>query len=207
MKFILGRKIGMTQLFDEQERVQPVTIVQAGPCVVTQIKSIEKDAYQAVQVGFDEKATKEAGEKKQIPLQKKFRVLKEFMANKKGEQLSVSLGDTLSVEQFQVHDMIDVRGVTKGKGFQGVVKRHDFGGGPRTHGHRHELRKPGSTGRRFPQHTVKGQRMAGRMGGEHVVTKNLEILWIDTQKNLLAIKGAFAGPNNSIVEISTAKNS
>jgi len=207
MKFILGRKIGMTQLFDEQERVQPVTIVQAGPCVVTQIKSIEKDAYQAVQVGFDEKAAKEAGEKKQIPLQKKFRVLKEFMANKKGEQLSVSLGDTLSVEQFQVHDMIDVRGVTKGKGFQGVVKRHDFGGGPRTHGHRHELRKPGSTGRRFPQHTVKGQRMAGRMGGEHVVTKNLEILWIDTQKNLLAIKGAFAGPNNSIVEISTAKNS
>lgn len=200
MKFILGKKIGMTQVFDEKNRVIPVTLIEAGPCYVTQIKTEDKDSYQAVQIGFEETLERKVkspqkGHFKKAGLGKYFKYLREF----KGDNLKI--GEVIDVSLFQEGDKVIVSGVSKGKGFQGVVKRHGFAGGPASHGQKHSLRAPGSIGSAFPERVFKGKRMAGRMGSDRVTTKGLKIIKIDKDSNLLAIKGALPGRKGTLLEI------
>lgn len=198
MKFILGKKIGMTQIFDKEGNQIPVTLVEAGPCFVTQIKTKEKDGYEAVQIGF-EKIKKEKKIKK--PLQHKpYRYLREF----RGKNLDIGQykeGQEINVSVFQEGEKVKVSGISKGKGFAGVVKRWGFAGRPKTHGTKHELRAPGSIGSKTPARVVKGRKMAGRAGGERVTIKNLEIVKVDKERNILAIKGAVPGSKGSLLEI------
>jgi len=194
VKVLIGKKVSMTQRFGEHNAV-PVTIVQAGPCTVTQVKG-DSDGYRAVQLGFERarKVSKPlSGHFKNIGL---FKHLREFRFESTAER-----GQVISVKTFKVGDMVQVSGLTKGKGFQGVVKRHKFSGSPKTHGHKDQLRMPGSIGSTEPKHVFKGTRMAGRMGGGKATVKNLEIIDIDTEKNLLFIKGAVPGPRNTILTI------
>ncbi|PIT97944.1 MAG: 50S ribosomal protein L3 [Candidatus Andersenbacteria bacterium CG10_big_fil_rev_8_21_14_0_10_54_11] len=197
MKAILGRKIGMSRMFLEDGAAVPVTLICAEPNTVTLRRSEDRDGYAAVQLALPRKGAKAASGEKQTPrqLKSRFAARREFPVELAEDQESVS------VETFSVGDVVTVVGTSKGKGFQGVVKRHGFAGGPASHGHRHVLRAPGSIGSRFPQHVRKGKRMAGRMGGERVTVKNLLVLWIDSKKNLLAVKGAVPGPANSIVAV------
>ncbi|MCD6115187.1 50S ribosomal protein L3, partial [bacterium] len=168
MKFILGKKIGMTQIWKEN-KVIPVTLIEAGPCFVTQIKTKEKDGYQAVQLGF-EKIEKEKKIKKSQK-NKPFRYLREFRLDNVEE---FKVGDVIDVSRFEPGEKVKVSGISKGKGFQGVVKRWGFSGRNATHGVKHEERKPGSIGSAFPQRVIKGKKMPGRMGNERVTIKNLE---------------------------------
>ena len=203
---MLGKKIGMTRIFREDGKVIPVTVVEAGPITVTQIRTEEKDGYKAVQVGFgkDKKPNKsKAGHIKGLEDTKnlvEFRVedLK-FKASEAEKELE--RGDKLDVSAFNAGDIVKISGITKGKGFQGVVKRHGFHGMPASHGHHHVLRHGGSIGQRFPQHTLKGMRMAGRMGGERQTTRGLEIVSIDKENNLMMIKGAIPGRKGTLLEI------
>lgn len=190
----------MSQIFDKDNKVVPVTLIEAGPCFVVQIKTKEKDGYQAVQIGFEEIKEKrvslpQKGHFKKAGLEKCFRYLREF----DGENLKV--GDKIDVSVFEEGEKAIVAGVSKGKGFQGVVKRHGFRGGPASHGQKHSLRAPGSIGSAFPQRVFRGMRMAGRMGNDRVTTKGLKIVRVDKENNLLAIKGAVAGKNGGLVEI------
>ena len=199
MKFILGKKLGMTRVFEEN-KVIPVTLIEAGPCPVVQIKDKEKDGYQAAQIGFEELKEKKAkrpqkGHFKKAGLDKCFRYLREY------EEEGLKVGQTIDVSIFAKGDKVKVSGVSKGKGFQGVVKRHGFKGGPASHGHKHNLRAPGSIGSRFPQRVFKGMRMAGRMGGDRVSVKGLTVIDVDKEKNLLAIKGAVPGRKGTLLEI------
>ena len=198
-KVILAKKIAMSRTFQEDGTVVPVTVLQAGPCLVTQVKDKAKDGYQAIQVGFDENkrpATKaRAGHLK--PVGKNLRHLKEFRIEK-GE---FSVGQVLDVTQFAPGDVINVTGWSKGKGFQGVVKRHGFHGGPRSHGQKHSEREPGSIGGGLRTHVPKGMRMAGRTGGDRITQKNLKVIFIDKENNLMLVKGAIAGKRGSLVEI------
>ena len=197
MKFILGKKIGMSQVFSEDRKVTPVTLIEAGPCVVTQVKTEEKDGYQAVQVGF--------GERKKInrPLMGhlkdlgKFRYLREIRDVKE----DMKIGDKIDAGVFEEGDKIKVVGISKGKGFQGVMKRHGFHGSPATHGHKHDHRAPGSIGSAFPEHVLKGKKMAGRMGGDQVTVKGLKVVKVDKENNLLAVKGAVPGKRGALVEV------
>jgi len=198
MSFILGQKFEMSQRFDSSGKVVPVTILKILPCAITQVKTLEKDGYQAVQLG--------AGKTKKInkPLKGHlknlgiFRYLKEFPCPieqfKKGQILDINL--------FQKGEKVKVTGTSKGKGFQGVVKRHGFSGGPASHGHKDQLRMPGSIGSKRIGPVAKGKKMAGRMGGERVTLHNLEIFEIDKDKNLLYLKGAVPGIRNSLLLIS-----
>lgn len=196
MKFILGIKLGMTQIFDEKGNRTPVTLIEAGPCQTTQIKTEEKDGYAAVQIGFQklkEKKIKKPQEKKP------FKYLREFRGN-----IDISkykIGDKIDASVFQEGDIVKISGISKGKGFAGVVKRWGFAGRPATHGTKHEERTPGSTGSRFPQRVIKGRRMPGRMGSERVTVKNLKIVKIDSKNNLLAVKGAVSGKKGTLLEI------
>ena len=208
--FMLGKKIGMTRIFKEDGEVIPVTVVEAGPITVTQIRSEEKDGYRAVQVGFgkDKKPNKpKAGHIKGLEDTKnlvEFRI--DDLKFKVGEaEKELEKGDKLDVSVFNAGDIVKVSGITKGKGFQGVVKRHKFHGMPASHGHHHVLRHGGSIGQRFPQHTLKGMRMAGRMGGERQTTRGLEIVSIDKGNNLMMIKGAVPGRRGTLLEIVTLK--
>jgi len=187
MKFILGRKLGMSTIYDEAKGALNVTLVECLPTVVTQIRNIEKDTYEAVQVGI--KHEKE---------EKKFKKKKEFQADAK----DLKAEDEMKIDQFEVGDKVKVSGITKAKGFQGVVKRHGFKGSPKSHGHKHDLRAPGSIGATFPEHVIKGKRMAGRMGGVRSSVRNLKIIEIDKEKNILFLKGAVPGVKGRIVEIS-----
>lgn len=189
MKFIIGKKIGMTQFFKEDGGVLPITLVDAGPVEVTKIKTKEKDGYDAIQVGYEEKKIKGRVSK--------FRYLKEF----RGKAEDLKIGDKIDVSIFQEGEKVKISGISKGKGFQGVVKRHKFKGMPASHGHKHKKRSPGSIGQRFPQHTLKGTRMAGHMGAKRVTVKNLEIVKIDKKNSLLAIKGALPGRRGTLLEI------
>jgi large subunit ribosomal protein L3 len=194
MKFILGRKIGMTQIFDKEGNQIPVTLVEAGPCKILQIKTKEKDGYTAIQVGFLPK-------KKNI---KKTEKGKEFHYIKEARVENVEnykVGQEIDVSIFKEGEKVKVSGISKGKGFAGVVKRWGFAGRPKTHGTKHELRAPGSIGSATPPRVVKGRKMAGRAGGERVTIKNLEIVKVDKENNLLAIKGALPGAKGSLVEI------
>jgi large subunit ribosomal protein L3 len=200
MPFILGRKLKMTQVWDN-DRVLPVTLVQAGPTTIIQIKNKEKDGYNAVQIGFDatkKKITKAMkGHLKNLG---NFRYLKEFKLDD-SVKTDIKVGDLLEVDLFQKGDKVKISGLSKGKGFQGVVKRHGFGGGPTTHGQKNRLRAPGSIGSTAPQRVLKGRKMAGRMGGEKVTIKNLEVVSVDKDKNILAIKGAVPGLKGMILKI------
>jgi len=209
MKFILGKKIKMSQIFDEEGRVIPVTIIEAGPVKITQIKNKEKDGYEAVQIGFLEKKKNISqplrGHLKKAKVDGGFELLKEFRLDKvnqnKNKALSFSEGEEIKVDIFQKGDLIDVSGVTRGKGFQGVVKRHHFKGSPKTHGTKDRWRAPGSIGATTPQRVIKGKKMAGRAGGERKTLKNLEVVKVDPENNWLYVKGAVTGKRGTVLEI------
>ncbi len=197
MKFLLGKKIAMTQIFKEDGTVVPVTLVEAGPMTVTQIKTKDKDGYEAVQVGQGKAKKLNKPAAGHLKANGSLRRLKE--TNVSGEEIKV--GDNYDVSIFEVGDKVKVSGNGKGKGFQGGVKRHGFHGMPASHGHHAVLRHVGSIGQRFPQHTLKGTRMAGRMGGKRVSTRGLSIVKVDKENNLLAIKGAVPGRRGTLLEI------
>ena len=199
MKFILAKKLEMSQVFKSDGTVVPVTLLQAGPCVVTQVKSNETDGYQAVQLGFlpAKSLTKsEEGHLKDLP---KVKVLREFRVD---DTSAVKRGDTVEAATFAAGDVIDVTGTSKGKGFQGVVKRHHFHGHPTSHGHKDQARMPGSIGAGGVQHVLKGRRMAGHMGNEVVTVKNLEVVEV-RDGGVIAVKGAVPGARNAVLEIRT----
>jgi len=194
-KFILGLKLGMSQIFDEKGKVVPLTLVEAGPCQVLQIKTKEKDGYQAVQIGF-----KKIEKKKKIkkPMKgKEFRYIKEF----KIQDSKFKIQDSIDVSVFQEGDLVKIAGTSKGKGFQGAVKRWGFSGRNATHGVKHEHRTLGSVGMTGPQRVIKGKKMPGRMGFERVTVKNLRIMKIDKENNLIAVEGAVPGPKGALLEI------
>ncbi len=200
MKFILAKKLEMSQVYGPDGSMIPVTLVQAGPCVVTQIKTKDSDGYQAMQIGFItmKKLNKpEAGHLKDLPL---MRHLTEVRLQ---EDASLKRGDTIDASVFQPGDVIHVSGVSKGKGFQGVVKRHHFHGHPTSHGHKDQTRMPGSIGAGGVQHVLKGRRMGGRMGDERVTVKNLVVVEV-REGGILALKGAVPGARHSVVEIIAA---
>ncbi|PIT88462.1 MAG: 50S ribosomal protein L3 [Candidatus Magasanikbacteria bacterium CG10_big_fil_rev_8_21_14_0_10_36_32] len=200
MKFILGKKICMTQVFSPTGEVVPVTKVQAGPCQITQIKIGGNKQQSAVQLGFNEvKAFRlkkpQAGHLKDL---RPVRVLHDFSVDKIGDW---QRGDDVTVSTFDVGDVVEVIGISKGKGFAGVVKRHHFAGGPASHGHKDNLRAPGSIGAGGVQRVFKGMRMAGRMGGQQVTVKNLEIVQVNPSENEILVKGALPGGRNATVII------
>lgn len=196
----------MSQIFDKKGRVIPVTLIEAGPCFVTQIKTKEKDGYSAVQIGFGEaqKVTRAlAGHFKKAKVEN-LMFLREFRNSElKIDSREVKLGEKIDASIFKEGDKVLVTGLSKGKGFAGVVKRWHFKGRPATHGTKHELRTPGSVGSSFPQRVIKGKKMPGRMGFERITIKNLKIVKIDPEHNILAIKGAVPGPKGALLEIKT----
>lgn len=206
MAFILGKKLKMSQIWKD-DKIIPITVVQAGPITITQIRTKEKDGYEAVQVGFDAtKKTLNKPAKGHLKDLGNFRCLKEFKIksaiSNQQSVISYKVGDVLDVSQFQEGDKVKVSGLNKGRGFQGVVKRHGFHGGPKSHGQKDRLRAPGSIGATAPQRVMPGKRMAGRMGQERISVKNLKIAGIDKDNNILMIKGAVPGMKGTLLEIS-----
>jgi len=210
MKFILGLKIGMSQIFDEKGNKVPVTLIEAGPSQITQIKTKKKDGYQSVQFGFiikkkRIKKTEKGKEFKFIKEQKTeveekgFSSLPFAIARENKEQLKA--GDKIDVSIFQKGDMVKISGYCKGKGFQGVVKRWGFSGRGASHGVKHEHRTPGSIGSSFPERVIKGRKMPGRAGSERVTVKNLKVIEADAENNLLVVKGAVPGRKGTLLEI------
>ncbi len=197
MKAMLGTKGRMTQIFDEKGVVHAATVVNAGPLTVTQVKTKEKDGYEATQFGF---VTKKESHVNKAQTAKPFRYMREFSP---ADGASPATGQSVDVSVFAVGDVVAVSAISKGKGFQGVVKRHGFRGGPRSHGQKNRERSPGSIGGggRAGGRVVKGMRMAGRMGGERVTVKNLKVLQVDSASNTLVISGAIPGRPGSLVEI------
>lgn len=205
MKALLAKKIGMTQIFDANGKRSGVTVLQVGPCVVTAIKSVESDGYDAIQLGYGnaKKINKSiAGQLKKSGANSQ--LLREVRAlGSAGEADSVAnlkIGDEIKVDQFKVGEQVVVSGTSKGKGFAGTIKRHNFHRGPKTHGS-HNYRAPGSIGAGYPQHVFKGIKMAGQMGNEKVTIKNQKIAMIDIENNLLAVVGSVPGPRRGIVVI------
>ena len=203
MSGLIGKKIGMTNIFAEDGKILPCTVVQAGPCTVTQVRTKNHDGYDALQLGFNEKSEKSTN-KSELGHHKKsgttpMKKLVEF----KGFENDYKLGDKITVEHFNVGEYVDVTGTSKGKGFQGVVKRHGFAGvGQATHGQHNRLRAPGSIGAAsYPARVFKGMRMAGQMGNKKVTVQNLQVLKIVPEKNLLLLKGCVPGHKNSIILI------
>ncbi len=204
VKAVLGRKLGMTQVFDEIGRAIPVTVVEAGPCIVVQKKTVETDGYNAIQVGFG--AVKEQDLNK--PQRGHFvkagvgpvRYLKEFRVE---DPEAYQLGQEIKADVFAAGDLVDVIGTSKGKGFAGGVKRHNFGRGPMSHGSKYH-RRPGSGGAKGPARIFKGRKMPGRLGGETVTIQKLTVVKVDSEKNLLLIKGAIPGPRKSLVTIKSS---
>lgn len=196
---ILGRKLGMTQIFRENGKIEAVTAIEAGPCAVIQVKTGVKEGYDAVQLGFGESKRLNSAEKGHVGDLGKFRYLREFRVEATGD---VKVGDKVDVSVFKAGDRIDVIGTSKGKGFAGVVKRHHFKGGPKTHGQSDRHRHPGAIGSTTtPGHLWKGLRMAGRMGGERVTVRKLEVMRADPERNLLLVKGAVPGSDNGLIMI------
>lgn len=186
MKFILGKKLGMTTIFNEKREALNVTLVE---CVskVSMIRDEEKDGYAAIQI--------------EMPKTKNKIVKKEFRL----PEAQVVVGDEINVDIFEIGEEVHVTGIGKAKGFQGVVKRHGFKGAMASHGHKHDLRAPGSIGAGYPEHVIKGKRMAGRMGGKRVTSKNIKVVFIDKEKKILGLKGAVPGVPGNVVEIRTVK--
>ena len=202
MPGLLGKKIGMTSVFSADGKNVPCTVIEAGPCVVTQVKTVEKDGYEAVQLAFGEKKEKNTTKAMQGIFKKAGTTPKRHLAEFKFDE-ELNLGDTVTVEIFNDTAFVDVVGTSKGKGFQGVVKRHGFGGvGQATHGQDDRARKPGSIGAcSYPAKVFKGMRMGGQMGGDRVTTQNLRVLKVIPESNLLIVKGSVAGFNGSTVII------
>ena len=205
MKFILGTKQGMTQVFDENGRVHPATIINAGPIAVTQVKTKESDGYDAVQVGFEDQKEQRLGKALQGHF-KKAKVdpkatLREFRGT-----TELSVGDTVDASVFEKGDNVTVRGISKGKGFQGVVKRYNFRGGPRSHGQKHTERAPGSIGGGAGDggRVAKGKKMPGRMGSDMTTVKNLTVVAVDAETNTLMVKGAVPGRKGTLIEVISA---
>lgn len=199
MKALLGTKIGMTQLISEDGKAVPVTLIKAGPVTVTQVKTVETDGYNAVQVGFElgknlSKAV--AGHLKAAEVTPKY--IREFRVDG-SEDLTV--GTTIDVTAFELGDVVDATGTSKGKGFAGNIKRHNFERHKKTHGGKGNTRKPGSIGSMYPQKVFKGKRMAGRMGHDQVTVKNLVVSYIDVENNLIGLKGAVPGPKRGLIVI------
>jgi large subunit ribosomal protein L3 len=198
MKFLLGKKLGMTTIHDPEKGARNVTLLECDINRVTLVRTPERDGYSAVQL--------------EMPKTVRKNVRREFRLDTKVSESEVSailealpIEATVSVENFSVGERVSVSGISKAKGFQGVVKRHGFKGAPKTHGHKHDLRAPGSIGSTFPQHVIKGMRMAGRMGGVRATTKNLSISYIDPKRKLIGVRGAVPGIVGSVVEIRSTK--
>ncbi len=206
MKGLIGRKVGMTQIYNEKGKATPATVILAGPCVVTQIRTPEKEGYQSVQLGFEETTSKRISGGELGHLTKKqlspMRHLREFRIKK----VEVAVGDTLKVDVFAVGEAVDVIGTSKGKGFAGAMKRHNFSGGSRTHGQSDRQRSPGSRGAgTSPGHVFKGSRGPGHMGNARVTSQNLKVVLIDPERNLIAVSGAVPGPKGGLVIIRGAR--
>jgi large subunit ribosomal protein L3 len=202
MSGIIGRKIGMTSIYSAEGKSQPCTLVEAGPCVVTQVKTIDRDGYDAVQLGFGNRKEKNTPNALKGHFKKANTTPKSKLVEFKGFE-SCNAGDEINVSIFEEGEFVDVSGTTKGKGFQGVVRRHNFGGvGQSTHGQHNRLRAPGSIGAcSYPARVFKGMRMAGQMGNKQRTQSNLEILKVLADRNILIIKGSIPGANNSYVTI------
>ncbi len=205
MKFILGKKLGMTTLFDETKGALNVTLIACAKNTVTMSRTLEKDGYLAIQVETEKTAKK--------TVRKEFRVDRAITGDDRAaavaelatEAAKFPVATELSVSLFAVGDTVNVAGVTKSKGFQGVVKRHGFAGGRGSHGGKHDLRKPGSIGATFPEHVIKGRRMAGRMGGENMTALNLSVVYVNEAEGLLGLRGAVPGVNGRIVKVMSVK--
>lgn len=202
-KFLLGKKIGMTQLFTEDGNVVPVTLIAAGPITVTQLKTADKDGYVAVQVGFGQARNMKKTASGHARDHGKPKFLREF----RGEAEGFQQGSVLNAAVFAKGDLVSVRGLSKGKGFAGVVKRHGFRGGWASHGAKHSLRQPGSIGASWPERVRRGTRMAGRMGHVNATVQNLEVVHIDADKNILALKGSVPGSRGTLLEIRSSDKS
>ena len=203
MSGLIGKKIGMTSIFDENGKNIPCTVIEAGPCTVTQVRTEDVDGYQAIQLGFDDKADKNATKAAIGHFKKAGTAAKRKIIEFQGFDEEYKLGDTLTVAHFIEGEFVDVSGTSKGKGFQGVVKRHGFGGvGQATHGQHNRLRAPGSIGAAsYPARVFKGMKMAGRMGGDKIKVQNLKVLKVVAEKNLLVVKGCVPGHKNAYVII------
>ena len=203
MSGLIGRKIGMTSIFDENGKNIPCTVIEAGPCVVTQVRTEEVDGYSALQLGFDDKADNRANKAEQGHFKKAGSAPKKKVVEFRDFEGEYKLGDTIGVDLFNEGEFVDVIGTSKGKGFQGVVKRHGFAGvGQATHGQHNRLRAPGSIGAAsYPARVFKGMRMAGQMGNERVKVQNLRVLKVVPEKNLLVVKGCIPGHKNAYVTI------
>jgi len=205
-KGLIGRKVGMTQIFDDDGIALPVTVIEAGPCYVTQVKTAETDGYSAVQLGFDETKPKrltrgQLGHLKRNDLPP-LKVIREFRTSTP----DVSEGDTLKVDVFEMGERVDIIGTSKGRGFAGVVKRYHFAGGPKTHGQSDRQRAPGSLGSgTTPGRVWKGKRSPGRMGNERVTSSNVRVVLVDPERNLLAVDGSVPGPKGGMVVIKSVR--
>ncbi len=203
MSGLIGKKIGMTSVFSAEGKNIPCTVIEAGPCVVTQIKTVEKDGYAAVQIAYDDKSEKHTSSSLLGHFKKAGTTPKRQIAEFKSFEGEVNLGDVITIDIFEDNDWVDVTGISKGKGFQGVVKRHGFGGvGGQTHGQHNRQRKPGSLGASsYPSRVFKGKRLPGRTGGEQVKVLNLRILKKLPENNLLLVKGSIPGAKGSYLLI------
>jgi large subunit ribosomal protein L3 len=203
MSGLIGKKIGMTSIYDENGKNLPCTVIEAGPCVVTQVKTNEVDGYNAVQLGFTDKNDKHTTKAEVGHFKKSKSSAKQKLIEFQNFDQELNLGDKLTVEHFNEGEFVDVSGTSKGKGFQGVVKRHGFAGvGQATHGQHNRLRAPGSIGAAsYPARVFKGMKMAGRMGNEKITIQNLRVLKVVAEKNLLVLKGCVPGHKNSFVII------
>lgn len=206
MRGILGKKVGMTQLFDDSGEVIPVTVIEAGPCTVTQVKTTDSDGYNAIQIGFEETAERKLTKGQRGHLAKagaaNLRRLRELRYE---DAPAFSAGDVIKADIFEEGDFVDVTGISKGKGFAGTVKRHGFAGGPKTHGQSDRHRAPGSAGAgTTPGHTFPGMRGPGQMGNKRVTVQNVKVALVDAERNLLAIRGAVPGARGSLVLIREA---
>ncbi|NQW36093.1 MAG: 50S ribosomal protein L3 [Flavobacteriales bacterium] len=203
MSGLIGKKIGMTSIYDENGKNIPCTVVQVGPCVVTQVRTKAVDGYEALQLGFDDKTEKHTTKALKGHFKKAGSEAKKRVVEFQGFKEEYKLGDQIDVTFFEEGEFVDVSGISKGKGFQGVVRRHGFAGvGQATHGQHNRLRAPGSIGAAsYPARVFKGMRMAGRMGGDKVKVQNLRVLKVIAEKNLLVVKGAIPGHKNSYITI------
>ncbi len=203
MSGLIGKKIGMTSIFDDSGKNVPCTVIEAGPCIVTQVRTDEIDGYNALQLGFDDKAEKNAVKAEKGHFKKAGSDVKRKVVEFQGYDKEYKIGDSIGVNHFEEGEYVDVSGISKGKGFQGVVKRHGFAGvGQATHGQHNRLRAPGSIGAAsYPARVFKGMRMAGRMGGNKIKVMNLRVLKVVPEKNLLLLKGCVPGHKNSYLTI------
>jgi large subunit ribosomal protein L3 len=209
MKGMIGKKVGMTQVFDEQGNVIPVTVIQAGPCYVTQVRNSERDGYVSVQLGFGETKPSRLTKGQLGHLQRNdlpaLKYLREFRVQG-DDTVDVEEGAEIKVDVFAAGELVDIIGTSKGRGFAGTIKRHGFHRGPKTHGQSDRERAPGSIGMcATPARTIKGMRMSGRMGNDRVTMQNLEVVVVDSEKNLLAVKGSIPGSKGGIVIIRPAR--